>query len=148
MDPARRGFRKATGLFPSLARFGVMRLFHSSAAVGLPPEARAKERAFWSTASHNRSLRDEVVALPAALFQAQELTTLGDKPLVVLIAAKGAMDGWLPLQDRMAALSTNSIHRVEQHATHTSLIEDRSDSAISIQAILEVVAAVRSRVPL
>jgi hypothetical protein len=54
------------------------------------------------------------------------------------------MDGWLPLQDRMAALSTNSIQRVERRATHTSLIEDRSDSAISIQAILDVVAAVRS----
>lgn len=58
------------------------------------------------------------------------------------------MDGWLPLQDRMAALSTNSIHRVERHATQTSLIEDRSDSAISIQAILDVVAAVCSGVPL
>jgi hypothetical protein len=56
--------------------------------------------------------------------------------------------GWLPLQDAMAALSTNSIHRVERCATHTSLIEDRSDSAISIQAILDVVAAVRSGVPL
>ena len=65
-----RRFRKATGLFPSLARFGVMRLVYSWAARGLPPEARAKERAFWSTASHNRSLRDEVVALPAALSQA------------------------------------------------------------------------------
>jgi hypothetical protein len=58
------------------------------------------------------------------------------------------MDGWLPLQDRMATLSTNSIHRVEQHATHTSLIEDRSDSAISVQAILDVVAAIRSGLPL
>jgi hypothetical protein len=58
------------------------------------------------------------------------------------------MDGWLPLQDRMAALSTNSIHRVERRVTHTSLIEDRSDSAISIQAILDVVAAVRSGIPL
>lgn len=142
-----RGFRKATGLFPSLARFGVMRLFYSAAAGSLPPEAPAKERAFWSTATHNRSLRDEVVALPGALSRAQGLTTLGGKPLIVVTAAKGAMDGWLPLQDKMAALSTNSIHRVV-HATHTSLIEDRSDSAISIQAILDVVAAVRSGAPL
>ena len=58
------------------------------------------------------------------------------------------MDGWLPLQDKMVALSTNSIHRVEHDATHTSLIADRSDSAISIQAILDVVAAVRSGAPL
>ena len=73
---------------------------------------------------------------------------MGDKPLIVVTAAKGAMNGWLPLQKRLAALSTNSIHRVEQGVTHTSLIEDRSDSAISIQAILDVVAAVRSGMPL
>src|SRR5688572_11487102 len=48
--------RRAAGVFPSVARLGVMRLFYSSAVTGLPPEARAEERAFWSTASHNRSL--------------------------------------------------------------------------------------------
>jgi hypothetical protein len=79
---------------------------------------------------------------------AQGLTTLGDRPLIVVTAAKGAMDSWLHLQDKMAALSTNSIHKVEHDATHTSLIEDRSDSAISIRAILDVVAAVRSGEPL
>jgi pimeloyl-ACP methyl ester carboxylesterase len=143
-----KGLRAATALFPSFARLGVMRLFYRSAATDLPPMARAQERAFWSTVSHNRSLRDEVIALPAALSQAQRLTTLGDKPLIVVTAAKRAMNGWLPLQDKMAALSANSIHRVAQHATHTSLIEDRSDSAISVQAIRDVVAAVRSGAPL
>lgn len=143
-----RRFRKAARMFPSLARFGVMRLVYRSAAGGLPPEARTEERAFWARASHNRSLREEVVALEAALSEAQRLKTLGDKPLIVVTALKGAMDGWLTLQDKMATLSTNSIHRVEEDATHTSLIEAQRDSAISIQAILDVVSAVRSGVPL
>jgi pimeloyl-ACP methyl ester carboxylesterase len=141
-------FRKATGLAPSVARLGGMRLLYTWAATGLPPEARAEERAFWSTASHNRSMRDEVVGLKAALTQAQALETLGDKPLIVVTAAVDAQAGWLPLQEEMANLSTNSIQRVMQDATHTSLIEDEGDSAISIQAIFDVVAAVRSGVPL
>jgi pimeloyl-ACP methyl ester carboxylesterase len=138
------GLRRATALFPSVARLGVMRLVYTSAAAGLPPEARADERAFWSTASHNRSLRDEVAGLEAALTQAQALTSLGDKPLVVVTAAEDAHAGWLPLQEKMASLTTNSTQRVIQDATHTSLIEDQGDSAVSIQAILDVVEAVRS----
>jgi pimeloyl-ACP methyl ester carboxylesterase len=142
------GLRRATALFPSVARLGVMRLIYSSASPGLPPEARAEERASWSTAGHNRSLRDEVVGLEAALTQAQALTSLGDKPLIVLTAVEDAHEGWLPLQEKMVGLSTNSVQRVIQDATHGSLIEDRADSAISIQAILDVVEAVRSGEPL
>jgi hypothetical protein len=48
----------------------------------------------------------------------------------------------------MATLSTNSIHRVTQNATHTSLTEDKTDSGISSQAILDVVHAARSGTPL
>jgi pimeloyl-ACP methyl ester carboxylesterase len=140
--------RRATALFPSVARLGVMRLVYSSAVAGLPPRARGEERAFWSTASHNRSLRDEVVGLKAAITQAQALESLGDKPLIVVTAAKDAEVGWLPLQEKLARLSTNSVQRVMQDATHASLTEDKAGAAISIQAILDVVAAVRSGAPL
>jgi pimeloyl-ACP methyl ester carboxylesterase len=137
-------FRKASALFPSLARFGVLRLVYTSAASGLPPQARAEERAFWSTASHYRSVRDEFLELPAALTQAQALKSLGGKPLIVLTAVKDAQTGWLPQQDKMATLSANSVHRVTQNATHTSLTEDKTDSRISSQAVLDVVHAIRS----
>jgi pimeloyl-ACP methyl ester carboxylesterase len=143
-----RRFRTATKVFPVLAGLGLMRLSHRTTAGGLPSEARSAARAFWPTTRHNRSLRDEVAQLETTLAEAQGLKTLGDKPLVVVTAAKDAMNGWLPLQDEMAGLSTNSIHRVEQGATHTSLVEDQGDSAISIHAILDVVAAVRSGAPL
>jgi hypothetical protein len=48
----------------------------------------------------------------------------------------------------MAGLSTNSTQRVVRDATHASLIEEQGDSANSIQAILDVVEAVRSGEPL
>lgn len=150
--PAYPGFysslRKATALFPSLTRFGLLRLFYTSAVGGLPPQARAEERAFWSTASHYRSLRDEFLELPAALTQAQALKSLGGKPLIVVTAVKDAQTGWHPAQDEMAALSANSVHRVMQNATHTSLTEDKTNSRISSRAILDVVHAVRSGTPL
>jgi pimeloyl-ACP methyl ester carboxylesterase len=138
------GIRAAAGLTPAVARLGVMRLIYSSAVPGLPARERAEVRAFWSTSTYSRAFRDEVAGLRDALTQAQALTSLGDKPLVVVTAVKNAHKGWLPLQDEMIHLSTNSVHRVIQDATHTSLIEDQGDAANSIKAILDVVASVRS----
>ncbi|MCC6776743.1 MAG: alpha/beta fold hydrolase, partial [Hyphomicrobiales bacterium] len=141
-------FRRVSALFPSLARMGVMRLVNQSASGGLPPQARAEERATLSTARHNRSVRDEVAELPTALTQAQALTSLGDKPLIVLTAGKGAQDGWLPLQDEMATLSSNSLHRVLPDVEHVSLVEDQGAAALSSQEIRDVVAAIRAARPL
>jgi hypothetical protein len=103
-----------------------------------------KERAVRSLAQDSRGFRDEFAAVPAALQQARALESFGDKPLAVVTAGSEAQDGWLPLQDEMAALSTRSVHLVVADATHASLIEDERDAAVSSQAILNVVAAVRS----
>jgi pimeloyl-ACP methyl ester carboxylesterase len=138
------GIRRITALFPSLARLGVGRLAYPSAGSALPPQAWAETRALLSSGSHNRGYRDAVVGLEAALSQAQALTSLGDEPLVVVTAAEDPHAGWLPLQEEMAGLSTNSSHRVLEDATHASLIEDQGDAAQAIQAILDVVRAVRS----
>src|SRR5918994_2512686 len=140
--------RSTYALGPSLARVGLMRLLYVLVPSDLPPEAWAEARASMSTATHNRVVREDVVGLKAALAQAQALTTLGHRPLIVVTAAEDAHERWLPLQDEMAALSTNSVHPVIQDATHTSLIEDQGDSANSIQAIVDVVTAVRSGEPL
>jgi len=136
-------FRRAIGLMPSLARLGVMRLFYLSDAGGLPPQVRAEERATHSTAGDNRGSRDEFAAIPAALQQARALESLGDKPLAIVTAGSEAQNGWLPLQDEMATLSTRAVHLVLPDATHASLIEDEGDAAVSSQAILNVVDAVR-----
>jgi pimeloyl-ACP methyl ester carboxylesterase len=141
-------YRIATALFPSLARIGVFRLVDLSSFGSLPPQARDEERATQSSAELARSQHDEFAALQTALQQAQALKSLGDKPLIVVTAAKEAQDGWLPLQDEMAAMSTNSIHRVLPNTTHASLIEEKGDAATASQAIHDVVAAVRAGTPL
>lgn len=48
----------------------------------------------------------------------------------------------------MAALSTNSVHRVVAEATHASMLEDEDDAAAVTQAITDVVASVRTGSPL
>jgi pimeloyl-ACP methyl ester carboxylesterase len=127
-------YRIVTALSPSLARVGLL-----GPVLGLPADQ--------SSPSAARSARDEVVALPTALQQAQALTTLGDRPLIVVTAGTGQAAGWLIAQDRMTGLSTNSVHRLVDAATHTSLITG-ADAATSTQAIDDVVESVRSGTPL
>ena len=141
------GFRKATGVMPSASRFGLMRLISTTVAGSLPDHDRAEERAFLSTANHNRSLRDELLALPSAMDRARSLTTLGAKPLVVVSAQKDAQTGWLPLQDELARLSTNSDHRVLDDVDHASLTEDEAAAEISSRAVTDVVQSLRSNTP-
>jgi pimeloyl-ACP methyl ester carboxylesterase len=138
---------RASALFPSLARLGVFRLVNQVAPDPLPVPARDEERAVVSTASLNRIQRDEFAELPMTLKEAAALTTLGDRPLIVVTAAKGAQAGWLPLQDKMAGLSTNSAHQVLPEIDHPGLIHDRAGAAQASQAILDVVASVRTGTP-
>jgi pimeloyl-ACP methyl ester carboxylesterase len=127
-------YRIVTALSPSLARVGLL-----GPVLGLPADQ--------SSPSAARSARDEVVALPTALQQAQALTTLGDRPLIVVTAGTGQAAGWLIAQDRMTGLSTNSVHRLVDAATHTSLITG-ADAATSTQAIDDIVESIRSGTPL
>jgi hypothetical protein len=140
--------RRASALFPSLARLGVFRLVNQFAADPLPVPTRDEERAVVSTANLNRIQRDEFAELPTTLKEAGALTTLGDRPLIVVTAAKGAQAGWLPLQDKMTSLSTNSVHRVLPDTDHPGVIHDKAGAAVASQAILDVVASVRSGEPL
>jgi pimeloyl-ACP methyl ester carboxylesterase len=138
------GMRKGMALAPSLARTGAMRLFYKTALAGLPPEARDEVRRVWSSPRQYRSVRDEIVALPQALTESQALESIGDQPLIVLTALEDAMTGWLPLQKEMTGLSTNSVQRMLPDATHASLTEDETEAGFSVEAVLDVVAAVRS----
>jgi hypothetical protein len=82
--------------------------------------------------------------MATSLGQPQQLKDLGGKPLAVVTAAKGQQSGWAAAQDRLAALSTNSLHRVVP-ATHESLVVGEVDSTRSVHAITDVVRSVRSR---
>lgn len=139
---------RVTRVFPVLAPFGVVRLVNTSAFDDLPAESRQVQQTLWATARHARSQRDEWAQAPAAMAQAAELRSLGERPLIVVTAGQGAMEGWLPLQEEMAALSTNSLHRVVDGADHAGLVATESGAAAATRAIAEVVLAVRSGRPL
>ena len=119
-----------------------------SSFTSLPPPARDLERATQSTAELQRGARDEFAKMAAILKQASTLTSLGDRPLAVVTAMLDAQPGWLPLQDDMLSLSSNSSHRVLANTEHLALIEDHGPAAIASQAIREVVASVRTGTPL
>jgi hypothetical protein len=70
------------------------------------------------------------------------VTSIGDRPLIVISAAPGDQPGWMEAQARLAGLSTNGVQRVLQ-ATHESVING-ADASASTKAILDVLAAVRS----
>jgi pimeloyl-ACP methyl ester carboxylesterase len=125
-----QSLRLAYGLGPSLARIGLLGI-----ALGLPADQ--------STPAAARAARDELAALPTALDQAKALTSLGDRPLVVVTAGSGQQAGWLAAQESMTSLSTSSVQRVVATATHTSLISG-VDAPASTQAILDVLASIRT----
>ena len=117
-------------LSPSLARIGLL-----GPMLGLTADQ--------STPAAARGGRDEILALPAALGQAQTLTSIGDRPLVVVSAGSDQQTGWLEAQAELPHLSTNSTHRVIDVATHTSVIYG-ADAAASIQAIHDVLTAIQN----
>jgi pimeloyl-ACP methyl ester carboxylesterase len=141
-------YKRGEALLPSLARVGIPRVAYAIVPSGLPPTERAEQQAMVSSAAYYRALHDEIAQLRTALTQAQQVTSFGDMPLMVVTAGKGAQDGWLPLQDKMVQLSSNSVHRVLVNASHASLIEDHHDSRDAVSAIVNVVNAVRSGRPL
>ena len=141
------GFRRISALLPTLARLGVGRLAFHADFTSMPAHARDMLRRHYASARQYRSLRDEFIALPTSLAQARASQNLGDRPLVVVTAARDAQAGWLPLQDRMATLSTNSSHRVVPY-THDALVTDQTAAQTSIRAIRDVVHAVRLTVRL
>ncbi len=118
------------GMSPSLARTGFL-----GPVLGLPANQ--------SSAAAARNARDELASLPTVLQQAQALTSLGDRPLIVVTAGSGQQAGWLTEQQQMTALSTDSVQRVVASATHSSLIIG-DEAAASTQAILDMVDAVRT----
>jgi pimeloyl-ACP methyl ester carboxylesterase len=138
--------RRAYGVLPGLARMGLGSLLAGS---HLPAEDATVVDAMAATPRAARNARDELTTLPAVFRQAQALTTLGDRPLVVLTSAENAddTDGWTEAQQRMAELSTDALH--DSVATsHAGMVEDEVGAAASVHGIASVVRAVRAGTPL
>jgi pimeloyl-ACP methyl ester carboxylesterase len=135
---------RLSALYSTAARLGLGRLYAQSAWGSLPPRSRDEVRASDATARTLRSTIDEYVQANASTEQAAALRDFADKPLIVLTAGSGHDAAWSAAQNRMARLSTNSVHRVIAGATHEDLIGNEEDAAATTQAILDVVSSVRS----
>jgi pimeloyl-ACP methyl ester carboxylesterase len=142
------GTGRVSALASSSARLGLGRLFAKLAASGLPPRSRDEVSAKMATASSLRSTIDEYAQASASVEQAASLGDFADKPLVVLTAGIGGDAAHAASQNDLATLSTNSVHRVIDGAAHEALIDDQEGAAATTQAILDVVASVRSGGPL
>ena len=146
LPEARESYEQMGRLFavaPWLARIGVVRLFNLSPA---PPELPERQRAQLDALSPSTrqisATADEFSAIPRTTDQARGLRGLGGKPLSV-VSAGTQSPAWLGLQDELAALSSNSRHRVVDGATHESVLYDREDAQITSAAIVGVVEAAR-----
>ena len=67
---------------------------------------------------------------------------------MVLTAGVGSSAAHSAAQDQLATLSTNSAHRTVDGAAHQDLVAEQGPAAATSQAILDVVAAVRTAKPL
>lgn len=141
--------RRGMALLPSLDRLGVGRLVAAVSGSGLDQPAAAEVTALTASAHGARNVRDEVSMLPEIFAQAQSLKTFDDRPLAVLTAteSRDQTAGWAAAQDQLAALSTNTVHRVVD-STHEGLLVDQHGSAEAVRAIEAVVTSVTSGSPL
>jgi pimeloyl-ACP methyl ester carboxylesterase len=105
-------------------------------------------RLLGATANEMAAFIDEYAVAGRSASEAGELTSLDGKPLIVLTAEQGNSAGWMPHQEAMAALSTNSLHNVVPGATHQSLTDNAAHAAVVSQAIVDVVEAIRTGAPL
>jgi len=143
-------------LIRTLSAIGVLRLISSSAGPGALPEEAAAARDGFRPKSTVGTMR-EMAALSATLKQGDQERLLGDRPLIVLTAGRlpdslppgigqSAADRflqevWPELQTELAALSTNSDHRIRPNATH---YVHWDDPEAVVAAIREVAEAARN----
>src|SRR5215217_4093417 len=140
--------RRIGAVIPWLARLGVIRLTNFYPAhPDLPSQQRAQIEAFNSSTQQVVTTAEEFRATPETNTQVSNMGSLRDKPLAVLSAGEQS-SSWLEMQDELAALSPDSIHRVVEGATHESLLYDKGESKVSSAAIEQVVYAVRTDRPL
>jgi pimeloyl-ACP methyl ester carboxylesterase len=139
--------RLLTSILPSLGRVGLWRVVTALTPAGLPSPYEERERAERSTPALLSSQRDEFAMVPATLAQASALTTIGDKPLVVVTATVDQQPGWVEAQDALVRLSTNSSHRLATGQSHASLILSEGGASVSARAIRDVIESVRTGAP-
>jgi pimeloyl-ACP methyl ester carboxylesterase len=135
-------------VIPFLTRLGLIRLTNFYPAhPDLPSQQREQIEAFNSSTQQVATTVKEFGATPETGAQVRSMGSLGDKPLAVISAGEQSSD-WLEMQDELATLSPNSIHRVVEGATHESLLYGKRDAQVTSVAIEQVAEAVRTGRPM
>lgn len=135
-----------------LARAGVPRLYFALGGEfdfqDLPRKEHDEVAAFFATPRYFESQRAETIAGAQLFTAAHKLGPLGNLPLIVITAGENHLPGWTELQNELAALSENSIHRTIDGATHASLAFKPADANQVGALIMQMVEAVRAGKPL
>lgn len=169
VSTALSGSEQQASLLILLSRFGLFRLTAGDSFVdcGLPPEQCAQERSFALSTQRMAVWAAEMYA-PERDAQVRATGSLGTMPLIVLTAGDHSRDFaaslpseirtpetlrqfeqiWQELQSELAALSTNSNHRLVDGAGHSSFQFDPAYTPITDAAILQVIEATRTGEPL
>jgi pimeloyl-ACP methyl ester carboxylesterase len=144
--------KRTSSLARWLAPFGVVRLLLPHADYDdLPTQQAAALDTFGVTTKYFQSILDQYRALPQTYRQEREVTSLGSIPLIVVSATTPDDDTrrvWTEINGELAGLSTNSIHRVNEGATHSGLLWKSEDAQVTVDAIKQVIEATRTRQPL
>ena len=140
--------RRLTAIAALSSRLGLIRLFDVfPAPPGLPARQRAQVEVHLSSTPHLGATAHEFSATPRTSAQVRAMQNLGDEPLAVVSAGEQS-PGWLDLQEELADLSSNGVHRIVEGATHQSLLDERHDAQATSAAIVDVVEVVRNDQPL
>ncbi len=131
----------------TLALFGVMRVIgHFQQATGLPGPQNGAIMAAFAEAKDWDAQNAEFQASAATNAQVLNAKPLGALPLFVLTATQhGAAPDlekqWQAWQAGFTGLSSNSIQRILDGATHDSLLFNPTDAGVTAETILKVVEA-------
>jgi pimeloyl-ACP methyl ester carboxylesterase len=140
--------KHASSLIATTSHLGLGWFLAKSQFSALPPQYRDDARATAATGKEMGGFLDEFGVANRSEAEAGTLRSLGAKPLIVLTATLENSKGWMGHQNRMAELSTNSLHRLEPGATHDSFVDDPLHAAAVTRAIHDVVASLRTGGPL
>jgi pimeloyl-ACP methyl ester carboxylesterase len=130
-----------------LARFGLLQVLDVSASTsaGLPARQAAELRAWSARPGTSRVEAEQIDAWPQSRAQIHAAVPLGDMPLAVLGVSEQPFGAatLTALHLEMGEQGTNTVRRIEQGATHESLVARPEHAAVVADAVRAVAAAHR-----
>ncbi len=154
--PAAKGGRliaTSNRILGVLAHFGLLRFWNPESKLidGLPARQYSEMKAFlalprqWSTGADGLLVWESMTRA-----QINNARSLNDMPLAVLSVTEQAMyaEVLTALQAELPKLSSNSLHRTVEGATHDGLVCKRENALVVADAIRQVVEAAHIKQPL